>query len=176
MGLKDFLTLIRNEITNQNDNTKIYRIRYIKFHNSNYFYNSKDFDIIDVPFDMFLFPNNMSQVEGLKILSYLIDLIEKNNNIKNRNINSVESLNNIIKEKNSIFKTIHKNIKDDNVIDLFVVIGKMELFRNTKYNNKYFEWYYPNVSTNEIDRICKKNNINLEKMIKESEKQLIKRR
>ena len=52
----------------------------------------------------------------------------------------------------------------------------MELFRNTKYNNKYFEWYYPNVSTNEIDRICKKNNINLEKMIKESEKQLIKRR
>lgn len=179
MGLKDFLISIKDELTNQNSNlknNKVYRLRYIKFHNSDYYYNSKEFDIIDIPFDLFLIPNNIAQVDGFKILSYLIDLIEKNNNIKKRNIDSVESLNNIIKQKNFIFKIINKNVKDDNIIDLFVVIGKMELFRNSKYNNKYFEWYTPNVSENEIDKICKKYNINLDDMIKESEKHLVKRR
>jgi len=179
MGLKDFLISIKNELANQNNNLKdikFYRLRYIKFHNSDYFYKSKEFDVIDIPFELFLMPNNMSQTDGLKILSYSIDLIEKNNNINKRNIDSVELLNNIIKQKNSIFKTTNKNIEENNIIDLFVIIGKMEHLKNSKYNFNYFEWYIPNVTESEIDKISNKYNIDLNMTIKESEKQLIKKK
>jgi len=118
----------------------------------------------------------MSQTDGLKILSYSIDLIEKNNNINKRNIDSVELLNNIIKQKNSIFKTTNKNIEENNIIDLFVIIGKMEHLKNSKYNFNYFEWYIPNVTESEIDKISNKYNIDLNMTIKESEKQLIKKK
>ena len=74
------------------------------------------------------------------------------------------------------FKKLDRNnIPDENdIIDLFTITGRQLLFKNSKYYSKYFEWYTPNVTFEEIYSIYKKCDIDLYdlKSVKEKTKTL----
>ena len=48
---------------------------------------------------------------------------------------------------------------DNEVIDLFTVAGRVELFKRSKHYSKYFEWYVENVTFDEVKDIYHKCNI-----------------
>jgi len=58
------------------------------------------------------------------------------------------------------FKRIKGVINEDEVIDLFFIAGKKELFVKSKYYSKYYDWYIPNIKKEEIVAIYKNINKN----------------
>ena len=124
---------------NINEDIDIYRFHGIKYydnsanicHETHYVSNN------------FKLPVDMSKEDSFKVLSFIID--------------NIDSINNFEKYIENIgFEVINEPVKrkDDKVIELFKVTGKIKRFKISKYYDKYFNWYINNVTKENIDEIC----------------------
>ena len=115
-----------------------YRLYYMKY------YRKQDSTVgaMDWPFIPFMLPEGMNREDAFKVLSYLTDFIERRLNLERLG-----------------FKRINETLDDNEVIDLFTVAGRVELFKRSKHYSKYFEWYVENVTFDEVKDIYHKCNI-----------------
>ena len=143
-----------HQIGNQN----IYRLYYIDYHRigENYGRTGNNVGVIDWPFKPFMLPYGMSREDGFKVLSYLTDFIEKQQNLIPCSYKSVSTLNSVLDLERLGFVRINANIDDSDVIDLFTVTGRLSLFKNSRYYQKYFEWYTEGITFDEIKEIYSK--------------------
>ncbi|MBR1386771.1 MAG: hypothetical protein IJ568_08075 [Bacilli bacterium] len=142
-----------------------YRLRYI-----NYFrdfthenYNS-NYEIQDIKLDTFTIPNNFTHEDAIKVLSYLIDYLEEKLDLAENTYRSMESLNSILDNRKLGFVKVSKDISDDKIEDLFLVIGRLLLFKESKDYKKYYNWRKSGITIEEVKEIYKKIGINLDEM------------
>ena len=100
----------------------------------------------------------MSREDGFKVLSYLTDYIEEKGNMKECSLKSVQTLDQVLDIERLGFTRVEDYQKED-VIDLFTVAGRLKRFMNTPYYEKYFEWYIPGITKEEIVNIY--DNLNM---------------
>ncbi len=146
--------LADHQIGNQN----IYRLHYIDYHRIGGYYGRIDNNVgvIDWTFEPFMLPDGMSREDGFKVLSYLTDFIEKQQNLIPCSYKSVSTLNSVLDLERLGFVRINTDIDDSDVIDLFTVTGRLLLFKNSRYYQKYFEWYTEGITFDEIKEIYSK--------------------
>lgn len=135
----------------------------------------------------FRLPHNMSMEDACKVVSYLSDKVENENDLEPACEKSVMMVSNILEnygfskvedvEKGhchgvavSEYTSFHKIQpilpmckKMDGVVDLFTVNGDQKLFKKFEMNSRYFEWYTEGVTKDEIDDIYQ--NINCENLL-----------
>ena len=114
-------------------------------------------------YHLFMLPEGMTREEGFKILSYLTDFIEKRKDTEACSLKSVRTLDGVLDLDRFGFQKVTTNPKD--VIDLFTVSGRILLFKQSEFYEKYFEWYTENVTRREIEKIYKKYNMTFEDII-----------
>ena len=136
----------------------IYRLYYIEFHRFAGQYGGPDENVgvVNCPFKPFMFPEGMSREDGFKVLSYLTDFIEKQQNLNPCSYDSVYALNSVLDLERLGFRRINAHIDDCDVIDLFTVSGRVLLFKKSSHYEKYFEWYTEGVTFAEIQAIYAK--------------------
>lgn len=138
----------------------IYRLHYVNYHRigENTNYSRDNIGLIDMPFEPFMFPEGMSQEEGFKVLSYLTDFIEERSDIEICSLKSVSTLVNALDLERFGFRRIPE--KDErNIIDLFTVDGRLQLFKESEFYPKYFNWYKEGITLEEVKEIYKKHNM-----------------
>ena len=135
-------------------NQKYYRLHYINYHNINRDPNRRG--LIDWPYKPFELPDGMSREDGFKVLSYLTDFIEKRDDVYEASWKSVGTLDGVISLERFGFKRIDFLPKEEDIIDLFTIDGRVRRFKDSKYYDMYFNWYISNVSKNEVEEIYSK--------------------
>lgn len=73
---------------------------------------------------------------------------------------SVSVLNKVLDLERLGFKRLSGDIKDDDIIDLFTVSGRLLLFKKSNHYQKYFEWYTEGITLDEVKTIY--NNCDVE--------------
>lgn len=149
----------------------IYRLHHI--------YYSKDLNGVNheshAVFEPFMLPEGMTRDDGMKVLSYLTDFIEKKANIQQGTLKSVIFLENALNLERFGFKrTEVKN--NDEIVDLFTIQGRTKRFKLSEHYFKYFNWYKENVNKEEVINIYKNIGLEFDDLIFKSEKQLVKSR
>lgn len=134
-----------------------YRLYYMKY------YRKQDSAVgaIDWPFKVFMLPEGMNREDAFKVLSYLTDFIERKCELEPCSYKSVMLLDDVLNLERLGFKRVEEELEDNEVIDLFTVAGRVELFKRSKHYQKYFEWYIENVTFDEVKEIYQKCNIEL---------------
>ncbi len=132
-----------------------YRLYYMKY------YRKQDSTVgaMDWPFIPFMLPEGMNREDAFKVLSYLTDFIERRLDLEPCSYKSVALLDDVLNLERLGFKRINETLDDNEVIDLFTVAGRVELFKRSKHYSKYFEWYVENVTFDEVKDIYHKCNI-----------------
>lgn len=140
--------------------SNIYRLCYINYHriDENYGQRGNNIGVITWPFKPFMLPDGMSREDSFKVLSYLTDFIEKELNLDECSLKSVSVLDNVLNIERLGFKRLDVplDINYTDIIDLFTVTGRLQLFKKSPYYQKYFEWYTENITLNEITNIYSK--------------------
>lgn len=141
-------------------NQDIYRLYFVDYHRINEYAGRQDNNIgrITWPCNTFRFPEKMSREEGFKVLSYLVDCTEKLDAIKPWFYNSSRALDGVFCLERFGFKTV-KEKDEDKILNLFIVSGRLLLFKNSELYSKYFNWYVENVTLEEVISIYAKHNI-----------------
>jgi len=189
MNLKELLTKLKkqlldakNEKNEENEfaavyedhkiaDSNVYRLRYINYHNIGESYGYKDYrGVIDWPFEKFYLPENMNREDAFKVLSYLTDWIESNTDTKICSYKSVKVLNHVLDMKRYGFSRVNEEVAEEDVIDLFTVSGRVKRFIDSKYYDRYFEWYTPNVPREEVVAIYEKCGLTFEDLVSVSTK------
>ncbi len=141
-------------------NQNIYRLHYINYHRigESYGQRGNNVGVIDWPFKPFVLPNGMSREDSFKVLSYLTDFIETQLNLEPCSHKSVSILDNVLNLERLGFKklNISLDIASTNVIDLFTVSGRLQLFKNSNHYQRYFEWYTEGITFDEVNNIYNK--------------------
>ena len=128
----------------------------------------------------FILPKNMTLEEANKVVSYLTEKIEKENNLLQCSERSVSMISGLLEDygfqevKNSGAGHMHaitlfepfrriraanaRCAEMSNVADLFTVSGDVRLFENSELNRRYFDWYTPDVTEDEVNRIYERIN------------------
>jgi len=129
-----------------------YRLHYM------HYYRPFGVGIVEcsLSYDPFLLPDRMDKKDAFKVLSYLTDFIEKRYDVSEGCLKSVRTLNEILKLRRFGFEVLKFRPDEDEVIDLFAIEGRIKVFLNSKYYSKYFNWYTPNVSKEEVEEIYRK--------------------
>lgn len=107
----------------------------------------------------FLIPDGLDKYSAFKILSYLVDYIERNRNLENAGLTSMVILDDVLDLERLGFKRTNNILFSDEITSLFTVAGRVKLFKNSPLYNEYFEWYVPNVSFDEVKDIYASINI-----------------
>lgn len=144
------------------DDKDLYRLYFMEFNRIGLPYNSKtNIEVVDCPYKPFKLPSGMTKEDAFKVLSYLTDYIEKDNNIAPASFKSVRILNDVLNIERLGFKRIDTNLSSDSsdVINLFTISGRIRLFKKHKLYNKYFEWYKEGVTKEEVVEIYKNCNV-----------------
>ena len=124
---------------------KYFRLRYVNYHHI----NGDRMGYMDWKATTYMIPDGMSKEKLFKILSYLIDQIEMKYHLKECSFRSVDLLNKAIKELNiAIIPTSVP--KEEEIVDLYNVDGDLDLFKNSKFYSRYFEWYIDGVTKEDI--------------------------
>lgn len=138
----------------------IYRLYYINYHRigEGYTTNKDNIGIIDWPFKPFLLPQKMSRKDGFKVLSYLIDYIERTFALKECSREGVALLDEALNLERLGFRRINIDVAKsiDDIADLFTVAGRVGLFKKSAHYPRYFEWYTENVTLEEVKAIYRK--------------------
>ena len=123
----------------------------------------------------FRLPHNMKLEDAYKVISYLSDKVENENNLEPASIESGRMVSNILNDygfekveshmsghyhgvSDYTPSTIKANTlcdKIEGVIDLFSVGGDIKLFKKSDLKNRYFNWYTQNVTKKDIENIYK---------------------
>lgn len=141
-------------------NQNIYRLHYINYHRigERYGQRGNNVGVIDWSFKPFVLPNGMSREDSFKVLSYLTDFIEAQLNLEPCSHNSVSILDNVLNLERLGFKKLNISLDSASVdvIDLFTVSGRLQLFKSSNYYQRYFEWYTEGVTFDEVNNIYNK--------------------
>lgn len=174
LTLKQKLTELKDRICNREfyanfedhliGNQNIYRLYYVNYHRIGSKYGHGGICMIDWAFDPFMLPEGMTREEAFKVLSYLIDFIEKREDIESCSFASVKTLNNILDLERFGFKKVEETDKSK-VLDLFTVDGRVLLFKQSSMYQRYFEWYSKGVSREEVEEIYAKHNMPFEDIV-----------
>lgn len=144
-------------------NQNIYRLYYMDYHRfgEGYGMGPDNVAVTDYPSKPFMIPGGMSREDAFKVLSYLTDFIEKQQNLRPCSLKSVSTLDSILDLQRLGFRRINvdNNIDDSDVIDLFTVSGRLLLFKKSEKYQKYFEWYTEGITFDEVKQIYSKCNI-----------------
>lgn len=125
----------------------------------------------------FMLPENMTVEDANKVVSYLTEKVEKENNIIPCTEKSVAMVSSILEQYGfqriegvehghyhaltvyDSFRRICPALPvGDNysgTLDLFTVSGDVKLFERSCLNSRYFDWFTPRVSKKEIEDIYK---------------------
>ena len=125
-------------------------------------YNSKtNIEVVDCPYKPFKLPGGMTKEDAFKVLSYLTDYIEKDNNIAPASFKSVRILDDVLNIERLGFERIDTNLSSDSsdVINLFTISGRIRLFKKHNLYSKYFEWYKEGVTKEDVVQIYKNCNV-----------------
>lgn len=144
------------------DDKDLYRLYFMEFNRIGLPYNSKaNIEVVDWPYKPFKLPSGMTKEDAFKVLSYLTDYIEKDNNIAPASFKSVRILDDILNIERLGFKRVDTNLSSDSsdVINLFTISGRIRLFKKHKLYNKYFEWYKEGVTKEDVVEIYKNCNV-----------------
>ena len=133
---------------------KYYRLHYINYHNINR--DPNHMGMIDCLYKPFEFLEGMSRADGFKVLSYLMDYIEQRDDVYKASWKSVEILDAVISLERFGFKRLAFIPNEEEVIDLFIIDGRIRRFKNSKYYIKYFNWYTSNIMKSEVEAIYQK--------------------
>lgn len=126
-------------------------------------------------------PKNMTLGEACKVVSYLSEKIEKEDELIPASVASVmltsESLEGVgfkkLHDDNEGFRNVESIYDPDypaymsycpaekGVVDLFTV-ANMNTFKKTQLMKRYFEWFTPNITKEEIEEIYKNLNLSVE--------------
>ncbi len=162
-------------------NQDIYRLYYINYHRIGESYEPRfnNVGVIDWPYEPFMLPDGMSREDAFKVLSYLTDFIERRLNLEPCSPKSVSILDNVLNLERLGFKRVYTSLDSDfdNVIDLFTITGRLQLFKRSKHYKKYFEWYTQGITFDEVKQIYDKCGIEFydledEDIVPESSKSL----
>ena len=141
-------------------NQNIYRLHYINYHKfgESYGQQGKNVGVVDWPFKPFVLPNEMNREDSFKVLSYLTDFIETQLNLEPYSHKSVSILDDILNlERLGLRKLdVSLDTASADIIDLFTVSGRLQLFKNSSLYQKYFEWYIEGVVLDEVKNIYNK--------------------
>ena len=175
MKLGDKSILTKADYTKRIPTIRLYYTAYEKF----FRYGSSQLKVgqthgISSPFRL---PNEMTLEEACKVISYLSDKLEKENNLEPGCEQSVAMVSHILDKFGfekvessehghyhciSDYSPIHRiqspfNICNpiEGVVDLISVGGDFKIFKKTKVSERYFDWYTPNVTKEEIQQIYK---------------------
>lgn len=109
--------------------------------------------------DIFELPRNMSKEDAFKVLSYYFDLLGSDSSDLEKSI----YLNQLLNIEENKFKIHHSSsLKPDDITSLYVInTGRLD-FKESEHYSKYFEWYTPNVTFDEIKCIFSKYDIPFE--------------
>lgn len=112
--------------------------------------------MIDWSCKPFKLPLNMPREDAFKVISFLSDYVEAQANIRPASLESVRTVDKALSLERLGFTKFPYDIKDNYVIDLFTVGGRIRRFLSSEYYSKYFEWYTPNITLEEIQKIYHK--------------------
>jgi len=126
----------------------------------------------------FRLPNDMSIEDACKVISYLSEMVEKDNNLEPACEDSVAMVSSILglygfdrvegyqhghMHAVSEYRPLHKIRaglpgceKIEGVKDLFTVGGDCKLFKKSNLSDRYFDWFTEGVSEQEVEDIYKK--------------------
>ena len=136
---------------------RIYRLHYINYYKLSNNYDGLDKEgVIENAFIPFMFPERMDRNEGLKVLSYLIDFIEMRDDVDKSSLRSIRILDDVLNLKRFGFRRLQFIPKDEYIIDLFTVRGDVSKFKENELYLKYFDWYVPGVTKDEVVSIYKR--------------------
>lgn len=144
------------------DDKDLYRLYFMEFNRIGLPYNSKtNIEVVDWPYKPFKLPSGMTKEDAFKVLSYLTDYIEKDNNIAPASFKSVRILDGVLNIERLGFKRIDTNLSSDSsdVINLFTISGRIRLFKKHNLYSKYFEWYKEGVTKEDVVQIYKNCNV-----------------
>lgn len=131
-------------------NQIMYRLHYVDYHRigEGYGIGPKNVGRMDFYFKPFLLPQGMRREDAFKVLSYLTDYIERTRHLTPCSYDSVAFLDKMLELDKLGFVKLNTSLDkySDEVIDLFTVTGRLLLFQQSKYYQKYFEWYTENVT------------------------------
>lgn len=164
--LKSFKKALQNEEINEFDaqfedhpikNGDIYRLHFVGYYNSNLqSFDSPSKHMVDWSCKPFKLPLNMPREDAFKVISFLSDYVEAQANIRPASLESVRTVDKALSLERLGFTKFPHDIKDNYVIDLFTVGGRIRRFLSSEYYSKYFEWYTPNITLEEIQKIYHK--------------------
>lgn len=170
MNLKEHLVSFRNKLTaimTNNDfdelwkkhpieEHNIYRLHYVEYYKIGEGYLDKPrigrTQYMGKPFR---FPKGMTREEGFRVLSYLTDFIEKDDNIEECSLKSMKTLDEVLSISRLGF--VRSEEKDERkILNLFAVAGRVSYFEKSSLYQQYFEWYSEGVTTEEVSKIYAK--------------------
>lgn len=183
MGIVDVIKLrrARSAVMENKKNDEMIRLVYVEISPYKDVYNNRLMcGALYISSSGFKLPKNMTMEQACKVVSYLSEKVEKENNLEPASKESVGMVSHILQdygfEKNVQIAhhythcTGNKNfIKNpqleqpavDGVVDLFTYGGSPSCFKRSDLYPRYFEWFTPNVNKKEVDNIYKSLNINL---------------
>lgn len=122
-------------------------------------------------------PYDMTIEDACKVISYLSDKVEKENNLDPASKESVAMVDKLLgdygfkvvyTEESGHYHTVSEHVpfhkikpgldackKMDGVVDLFTVGGDFKVFRSSEMNERYFNWYTEGVKKQEVVEIFK---------------------
>lgn len=144
VNLKDTLSFNNNydyefdadlESHNIDNQKNIYRLYYIDYRRcGGYYLKDSNIHMTDWPFKPFTLPKKMNREDAFKVLSYLTDYIEKTLNLRECSYESVRILNDVLDlDRLGFIKLdIDANRNLDKIIDLYIVAGRILLFKKKR--------------------------------------------
>ncbi len=138
------------------NNGKIYRLYYLNYHQIGEEYGHHGHGCINWPLKTFILPDKMSESDGFKVLSYLITFIENSLGLEECSLRGLEILDDVLDFPRFGFGRPVNKVDDEDIINLYTITGRMNLFKRSSHYKKYFEWYQENVTKKEVEEIYSK--------------------
>lgn len=171
MSIKEKLVGLRDKLTTYNvlsrdyefdaeledhpiPDSDVYRLFYINYHRygENRGMGPNNMAMNCFHCGAFKFPEGMSREDGFKVLSYLTDFIEKEDDIDECSLRSIRTLDSALDIERFGFKRVDSAVSGP-VINLYTVAGRVLLFKRSGYYKDYFNWYTEGVSLDEVREI-----------------------
>ncbi len=136
-------------------NQHIYKLHYVQYYRmgERYGWHENNIGMVDWPCSPFMLPEKMSREDAFKVLSYLTDFVEAKLHLRPCSYQSVSTLDGILNLERLGFTRPHSDPAPTEVLSLFTVDGRVQLFKKSRYYRNYFEWYTENVTLDEVKDI-----------------------
>lgn len=177
LELKNMLVQIESNITRDYEfdasledhivgDQNVYRLCYVDYHRIGEYAGRNDDNVgfLNWSCKPFLLPKGMTREEGFKVLSYLINFIEKKEDIEPGSLKSVRTLDAVLDLERFGFIRIMED-DEDKILNLFIVTGRLLLFKKSELYPKYFKQYIENVTLEEVTNIYSEYNMNFRNIV-----------